>query len=65
MIAIVGDKWLGPKADGKLRINNSADPVRVELETAFKRDITLLPVLLDGTSMPDPADLPEAIRDLA
>ena len=65
LIAVVGEKWLGPQADGKLRINNSTDPVRVELETALKRNITVLPVLLDGTSMPDPANLPEGIRDFA
>jgi len=65
MIAIVGEKWLGPQADGKLRIMNAGDPVRVELETALKRNITVLPVLLDGTSMPDAADLPEGIRDFA
>ena len=39
--------------------------MRVELETALKRNITVLPVLLDGTSMPDPANLPEGIRDFA
>jgi len=44
---------------------NEADPVRVELDTALRRDITILPVLLDGTSMPDPAELPENIRDFA
>lgn len=65
LIAIVGEKWLGPQAGGKLRIMNEADPVRVELETALKRDITVLPVLLDGTSMPDPAELPETIKDFA
>jgi hypothetical protein len=65
MIAVVGEKWLGPQAGGKLRIMNEADPVRVELETALKRNITVLPVLLDGTSMPDAADLPEGIRDFA
>ena len=62
---MVGEKWLGPQAGGKLRIMNDADPVGVELETALKRNITVLPVLLDGTSMPDPADLPEGIRDFA
>lgn len=65
LIAIVGDKWLGPLAQGKLRIMNEADPVRVELETALKREITVLPVLLDGAAMPDPAELPESIRDFA
>ena len=65
LIAVVGEKWLGPQDGGKFRIMNEADPVRVELETALKRDITVLPVLLDGSSMPDPADLPEPIRDFA
>jgi|RifCSP13_3_1023840.scaffolds.fasta_scaffold05587_5 hypothetical protein len=65
LIAIVGEKWLGPKADGKLRIMSDADPVRVELETALRRGITVLPVLIDGTSMPDPAELPDTIRDFA
>ena len=65
MIAVVGEKWLGPQAGGKLRIMNEADPVRVELETALRRGITVLPVLLDGTSMPDAAELPERIRDFA
>ena len=65
LIAIIGQKWLGPQARGKLRIMNEADPVRVELETALRRDIIILPVLLDGTSMPETADLPETIRDFA
>lgn len=65
LIAIVGQKWLGVQADGKPRIMNEADPVRVELDTALRRDITILPVLLDGTSMPNPAELPENIRDFA
>jgi hypothetical protein len=65
MIAIVGEKWLGPQGGGKLRIMNQSDPVRVELETALKREIKVLPVLLDGTAMPDAADLPDGIKDFA
>jgi hypothetical protein len=65
LIAIVGHNWLGSQPDGKTRIANAADPVRVELETALRRDLIVLPVLLDGASMPDPAELPETIRDFA
>jgi len=57
LIAIVGEKWLGPQAGGKLPIMKEDDPVPVELETALKRDIAAFPLLLDGTSMPDPSDL--------
>ena len=33
LIAVVGHNWVGSQADGKSRIMNAADPVRVELET--------------------------------
>ena len=59
LIAVVGRNWVGAQQDGKTRITNAADPVRVELETALRRDLNVLPVLLEGTSMPDPGDLPE------
>ena len=65
LIAIVGHNWLGTQADGKSRMANAADPVRVELETALRRELIVLPVLLDGASMPDPAELPDSIRDFA
>jgi hypothetical protein len=31
----------------------------------LRRELIVLPVLLDGAAMPDPAELPEAIRDFA
>jgi TIR domain len=65
LVAIIGHNWLGSKDGGAARIMNAADPVRVELETALRRDLLILPVLLDGASMPDPAELPETIRDLS
>lgn len=65
LVAIIGHNWLGTKDGGTSRIMNAADPVRVELETALRRELLILPVLLDGASMPDPAELPETIRDLA
>ena len=65
LVAIIGHNWLGSKDGGTARIMNAADPVRVELETALRRDLLILPVLLDGASMPDPAELPETIRDLS
>jgi hypothetical protein len=65
LVAIIGHNWLGTKDGGTSRIMSAADPVRVELETALRRELLILPVLLDGASMPDPAELPETIRDLA
>jgi len=65
LIAIVGPKWLGSRDGGDVRIMQEADPVRVEIETALRRDISILPVLLEGSQMPEPSQLPEGIKDFA
>lgn len=64
LIAMVGPKWLG--GEGKdSKIARDADPVRVEIETALKQKLPVLPVLLDDARMPEPSELPESIRDFA
>jgi hypothetical protein len=64
LIALVGPKWVG--GEGKqAKISREADPVRVEIETALKQDIPVLPVLLDEARMPEPSELPESIREFA
>jgi TIR domain len=40
------------------------DWVFIEVETALKRDIPIIPVLLDGAIMPSPRDLPTSIREI-
>jgi hypothetical protein len=65
LIALVGPKWVGSRERGKLRIMHEADPVRVEIETALKQDVPILPVLLDEAQMPEPEQLPDSIKDFA
>jgi hypothetical protein len=38
--------------------------VRLELEAALTRNIRLIPVLVNGASMPEPADLPASLVNL-
>jgi len=64
LIAVIGPKWVGPDADGRARINEETDPVRIEVETALKRDIPVVPVLVGGASMPSPSLLPTGLQDL-
>src|SRR5215212_7656221 len=45
VLAIVGPRWTGPRA-GQNRLANEADPVRVEVETALKKRVPLIPVLV-------------------
>jgi hypothetical protein len=65
LVALIGHEWLGAKENGHRRINDETDPVRMELQTALQEQILVIPVLLDGTRMPNDSDLPENIRDLA
>lgn len=63
--AIVGPKWLGQRKGRPARIMDLADPVRVEIETALRRKIAVVPILVDGASMPKPEELPDAIQQFA
>ncbi len=65
LIAVIGPKWVGTDANNRARINEETDPVRIEVETALKRDIPVVPVLIGGASMPSPAELPDGLKDLA
>jgi hypothetical protein len=46
------------------RLDNSNDFVRIEIREALTWGIPVVPILLDAAPMPNPADLPEDIREL-
>lgn len=64
VLAIVGPRWVGPRG-GRSRLENAADPVRVEIETALRKNTPLIPVLVSRGSMPRVEQLPESLRDFA
>jgi uncharacterized membrane protein YhaH (DUF805 family) len=65
-IAVIGPRWLNARNnDGNPRLDNPTDYVRVEIESALKRDIRVIPVLVDGATMPRPSDLPPSLQALA
>jgi uncharacterized membrane protein YhaH (DUF805 family) len=65
-IAVIGPRWLNARnKDGNPRLDNPTDYVRVEIESALKRDIRVIPVLVDGASMPQASDLPPSLQALA
>jgi len=66
MLVLIGRNWADAKDErGRVRLENPVDYVRLEIETALKRDIAVTPVLVQGAHMPTPEDLPAEIRDLA
>jgi hypothetical protein len=62
VLAIIGPGWLGLQKDGSRRIDQESDSVRIEIETAIRRDTNVIPVLVQGAEMPSPTTLPESIK---
>ena len=65
LIAVIGINWLNSKDDhGDRRLDNPEDFVRMEIGAALKREIRVIPVLVDGALMPRSTDLPEDLKPL-
>jgi hypothetical protein len=65
LIAVIGKNWLTSKDDhGNRRLDNPKDFVRIEIETALKRKIRVIPVLVDGALMPGEGDIPGDLKPL-
>ena len=66
-IVLIGDAWLSEVSDDGLpRLQDPEDQVRREVEMALNEpSLTVLPVLVEGASMPDEQQLPESLRNLA
>jgi hypothetical protein len=67
LIEVIGPTWATVKDDeGKIRIADPEDFVRLELEIALKRpEVTVIPVLVSGAQMPDRRDLPAELGAIA
>jgi len=65
-VVLIGRNWLTIKdAEGRPRLEDPTDFVRLEVEAAVRRGITIFPVIVDRAS-PPPADaLPPDMRSLA
>jgi TonB family protein len=66
LIVVIGREWLTVKdAAGQRRLDDPADFVRLELETALERKIRVIPVLVQDAPMPRPEELPPSLARLA
>ena len=65
LLAVVGPEWLGPREGGPPRIADETDPVRVEVETALRRPMPIIPVLVHDATMPTADALPDSLKGFA
>ncbi len=65
MIVLIGPDWLNSRDEqGRRRLDSSDDSVRLEIAHALKRDITVIPVLVNAAALPERTALPDDIRGL-
>ena len=63
---VIGPKWFGQREGGKPRLFDSNDPVRYEVAAALSAErILVIPLLVDGATMPGEEELPENLKELA
>ena len=66
LLAVIGKAWLSAAdREGKRRLDDAYDFVRLETASALKRDIPVIPVLVQQAAMPRAEDLPDDLKDLA
>jgi S1-C subfamily serine protease len=67
LLALIGPEWTTVKGlDGNARLSDPEDFVRIELESALRRDdVRIIPVLVEGATMPGAAELPDGLKRLA
>jgi hypothetical protein len=65
LLAVIGPRWLDAKDQtGHRRLDGEHDYVRIELASALKRDIPVIPVLVDGATMPSEESLAADLKPL-
>ena len=65
LLALIGKRWRGDRDDATPRIFEADDFVRQEIAAGLAKGLRVIPVLLDGVAMPEPAQLPPDLKALA
>ena len=63
-LVVVGKRWFGPLPRRRRRIDDPADPVRVEVEAALRNRMPVVPLLVEGGAMPKADQLPDSLSEL-
>ena len=65
LLALIGQEWLDiTSSDGSRRLDDPDDFVRLEIEAALERKVLLIPILVEGATMPRGDQLPPSIAPM-
>jgi hypothetical protein len=66
MLVLIGPQWLTIMDDsGRKRLDDSHDQVRQEIELALRRNVIIMPLLVQQATMPRESELPPGLESLA
>ncbi|WNG19044.1 TIR domain-containing protein [Cystobacter fuscus] len=66
LLAVIGPQWLDARdKQGRRRLDNPRDFVRLEVAEALSRDVRVIPVLVGGATIPSEEELPPDLAPLA
>jgi hypothetical protein len=67
MLVVIGRNWLNAEApNGLRRLDDPDDLVRFEIAAGLAREgVRVIPILVDGASVPKTTELPDSLRGLA
>src|SRR5215208_5049092 len=65
LLALIGDQWLTIEdEDGRRRLDDPDDFVRLEIEAALTRNVRVIPILVEGARLPRADELPPSLARL-
>ncbi|GGW37100.1 hypothetical protein GCM10007383_22450 [Arenibacter certesii] len=65
LIVVIGPDWTSmTDVHGNIRLQDPNDFVRLEVSTALKRDIRVMPILVGGAKVPSEEQLPDDLKAL-
>ena len=66
LVTVIGKSWISiANADGRRRLDDPRDLVRLEIQSALKHKIRVVPALVQGAQMPRADQLPKSLAKLA
>jgi len=65
LLVVIGPRWASAVTSAGHRLDDRHDRVMAEIATALEANLWVIPVLIGGAPMPDPATLPQRARGLA
>lgn len=66
LVVVISKTWLNStNRDGRRRLEDPRDFVRLEVAAGLRRDVCVVPVLVGGAAMPSAEELPDDLKALA